>query len=118
MQQGLGPRGRVGLAALRGSFLFQGLTCLLRHRLSRRFIRHCGPLILGACIGPDFGSLLPVRLRQQAEFDGVDFDLARSDFVDGSISRTEGFAVMKRSNDRKPLCNSWDDLRAVGIVPK
>ena len=96
MQQSLGLRGLVGLAALRGSFLFQGLTRLLGHSLPRRFIRHYGPLILGACIGPDFGSLLPVRLRQQAKFVPADFGFSRSDFAVGATSRTRDFAAIKQ----------------------
>lgn len=96
MQQSLGLRGLVGLAALRGSFLFQGLTRLLGHSLPRRFIRHCGPLILGACIGPDFGSLLPVRLRQQAKLAGADSACSLGDFAVGATSRTGDFVVIKQ----------------------
>ena len=73
---------------------------------------------MGACIGPDFGSLLPVRLWQQAEFAGADFGFARNDFAAGSASRATEFAVMKQSYGRNSLCRKWDDLRTVGVAPK
>ena len=52
VQQSLGLRGLDNLVTLRGAFLFERLARLLGHSLPRRFIRHRGPLISGACFGP------------------------------------------------------------------
>ncbi len=62
VQQSLGLRDLGGLGALRGTFLFQGLTRLFGHSLPGGFVRHRGPLILGGLSRSRFLQCTPLRL--------------------------------------------------------
>jgi hypothetical protein len=66
-QQAVGMRGFGRLGALHRTFLFQGLSGFLGHRLPGRFIRHRGPLVRGPVLVPVVPVYAPSACRPPAD---------------------------------------------------